>query len=151
MKTLYSALPFVLLLATNGFASGNELTSSDQVKSAIQEICPTTGRQLGSHGTPVKVRVGEETVFLCCRGCLQAKINPTHWATIHHNFARAQRICPVMKHELPKNPKWTMINGNIVFVCCPPCTDKIEKEPAKFSKQLETLYRGSLEARSLVR
>ena len=86
----------------------------DQRKIAVQEICPTSGHKLGTQGQPIKVKVGKETVFLCCKGCLKQRLNPQHWATIHANFAKAQQVCPVMEHELPKNPKWTIVEGQIV-------------------------------------
>lgn len=116
----------------------------DQLKIAVQEICPTTGAKLREHGTPIKVKVGEETIFLCCKGCLKKKIDPKHWVTIHANFAKAQRICPIMKKELPKNPKWSIVNGQIVYVCCPPCTKKIDADPVTFLDKLDQLYTASL-------
>ena len=128
-------------------ASAQELSQRDQLRIAVQDICPVSGQRLGSMGAPLKVQVGKETVFLCCKGCLGRQINPQHWATIHANFAHAQRICPVMKHELPKNPKWTIVEGQIVYVCCPPCTDKIEADPATFLRQVDELYTASLRAR----
>lgn len=117
----------------------------DQIHIAVQKICPVSGQELGSHGKPIKVKIGEEVVFLCCKGCVNAKVDPKHWATIHRNFASAQQICPVMKHELPKNPKWTIVDGQIVFVCCPPCTEKIEAEPQAFLQQVDDLYLASLQ------
>lgn len=126
-----------------------ELTRRDQLRMAVQQICPTSGQKLGAHGQPIKVKVGEETVFLCCKACLKQKLNPRHWATIHANFARAQHICPVMEHELPKNPKWTIVDGQIVFVCCPPCTKKIAADPQTYLKKVDELYLASLREASL--
>jgi len=143
----YVTLSLVVAAGLCSIASAQELSQRDQLRIAVQDICPVSGQRLGSMGAPRKVRVGKETVFLCCRGCLQKQINPQHWATIHANFAQAQRICPVMKHELPKNPKWTIVEGQIVFVCCPPCTDKIEADPATFLRQVDELYTASLRAR----
>jgi len=91
------------------------------MRAAVQAICPVSGLQLGKHGPPVKVNVGEQSIFLCCEGCIQRKIDPQHWATIHANTARAQRICPVVEHDLPKKPQWTIVEGQIVYVCCPLC------------------------------
>ena len=119
----------------------------DQLRMAVQDICPASGQKLGTHGQPIKVRVGEETVFLCCKGCLQQKLDPQHWATIHANFAKAQQICPVMEHELPKNPKWTIVEGQIVYVCCPPCTKKIDADPKAYLQKLDQLYTASLNAK----
>lgn len=137
---------FMTLLAQVGQAQ--ELSRHDHLKMAVQKICPISGQELGSMGQPLKVAVGQEELFVCCKGCLEREINPQHWATIHANFAAAQRICPVMKHELPANPQWTIVEGQIVYVCCPPCTKKIAADPAKFLTQLDDLYLASLQAKN---
>lgn len=123
----------------------------DQLRIAVQEICPMTGEKLGSMGPPIKVQVGQETVFLCCQGCLKDKINPQHWATIHANIAKAQRICPVMKKQLPKNPKWTFVDGQIVYICCPGCDKKIVADPNAYLRQIDELYATSLQAKRVRR
>lgn len=123
----------------------------DQLRIAVQEICPISGQKLGSMGDPIEVQVGEEIVFLCCEGCMKQKIKPEHWATIHANFAKAQRICPVMKHDLPKKPKWTIVGGQIIYVCCPPCTEKIAAEPEKYLRAVDDLYIAALDARKRTR
>ena len=46
-----------------------EVSDADRRLIAEQRDCPVTGKPLGSMGTPVKMRVGTETVFLCCQGC----------------------------------------------------------------------------------
>ncbi len=137
----------IVVTAACSIASAQELSERDQIHGAVQEICPVSGQKLGAHGTPVKVKVGEEIVFFCCQACLQGKVDPQHWATIHANFAKAQRICPVMKKELPKNPKWTIVNGQIVYVCCPPCTEKIAANPQMYLSKIDELFTASLRAR----
>lgn len=119
----------------------------DQIRMAVQEICPVSGRRLGSHGDPVAVKIGEERLFLCCKGCTSGKVKPEHWATIHSNFAKAQRICPVMEGELPGRAKWTIVQGQIIYVCCPPCIKKIEADPKAYLEKVDELYRASLEQR----
>jgi hypothetical protein len=145
MKNARMLLVLPLIVAMGQSAIGQELSRRDQLRIAVQEICPVSGNKLGSHGSPVKVQVGKETVFLCCQGCVQGKINSQHWATIHANFARAQQICPVMKHKLPPNPKWVIVQGQIVFVCCPPCTEKISEQPETFLRKIDELYATSLQ------
>lgn len=132
-------------------ALAQEVSKSDQIHIAVQQICPISGQKLGEHGAPLKVKIGEEVLFLCCQGCLQGQVDPQHWATIHANFARAQRICPIMKKELPANPKWTIVEGQIFYVCCPPCTEKIAAEPKTFLRQIDELYLASLQAQQVVR
>jgi len=116
----------------------------DAIKIAIQKICPVMGEPLGSMGTPIKVKIGEEELFLCCEACRTKKVDRKHWATIHTNFAKAQRICPIMKKPIPANAKWTVVNGQIVYVCCPPCIAKINAAPAKFVAEIDKLYSASL-------
>ncbi len=123
----------------------------DQVLAAVQQICPVSGNKLGEHGTPLKVKIGKEEVFLCCKGCTKRKIDPKHWATIHANFAKAQVQCPVMEEKLPKNPKWTVVKGRIVYVCCPPCTKKVEANPDKYVKMVDALYVASLKKKATAR
>lgn len=147
MKSVRMLLATTLVLAIGGLASAQELSKRDQVRAAVQGICPMSGQQLGAHGPPLKVKLGQETIFLCCKGCLQQKVNPQHWATIHANFAKAQRICPVMKKPLPANPKWTIVEGQIVYICCPPCTKKIAADPATYLQKIDELYTASLNAR----
>ncbi len=138
---------FAVVVAAMGFCSvvsAQELSKSDQIHIAVKQICPISGQKLGEHGAPVKVKIGDERVFVCCKGCLQDKVNPEHWATIHANFAKAQRICPIMKKELPANPKWTIVEGQIFYVCCPPCTEKIAADPKAYLQKLDELYAVSL-------
>lgn len=149
MKIVVTLMAFALVGLMSSVGSAQELSEQDKVHIAVQEICPMTGQKLGAHGTPVKVKLGEEEVFLCCKACLEQKVDPKHWATIHANFAKAQGICPIMKKELPEKAKWTIVKGHIFYVCCPPCTDKIAADPETYVEQLTSLYRKSLEARGI--
>jgi hypothetical protein len=118
-----------------------------QLRVDVQEICPVTGEKLGSMGKPITVVIGKqkETVFLCCKGCAKGKLDPTHWATIHANIARAQGNCPIMKQPLPKKSTWTMVQGQLVYVCCPPCIKKIEARPDESLAQVDAYYTAYLE------
>lgn len=131
--------------------AGDEQARRDQLHIAVQEICPVSGQKLGKHGPPVKAQVGEETIFLCCKGCLKGQIKPENWAKIHANFARAQGICPVMENKLPKNPKWTIVDGEIIYVCCPSCTEKIKADPQTYLHKVDELYTASLRSRGAIR
>jgi len=125
------------------------IAKRDQLRIAVQAICPISGAKLGEHGKPIKVAVGKqkEQIFLCCKGCLKKKIDAKHWATIHANIAKAQRVCTVMGKPLPKKSKWTIVQGQIVYVCCPPCTKKIAADPKKYLKKVDELYTASLKAK----
>ncbi len=160
MKYARMLMMVTLVAGVGQIAPGQDQTEQereqlrgDRVSIAVQQICPVSGQKLGDHGAPIKVTIGEqkEQVFLCCHGCLQQKIDLQHWATIHAHFAEAQRICPVMKKDLPQNPKWTIVEGHVVYVCCPPCTKEIEADPKSFVRQIDQLYAASLKAREPVR
>lgn len=43
--------------------------SGDKTRAAKQDVCPVTGKPLGSMGPPVSVTVNGRTVQLCCEGC----------------------------------------------------------------------------------
>ena len=93
MKTiLFVAL--AVLVSLPSLCSADELSKSDQVRAAVQGICPVSGQKLGAHGQPLKAKIGDEVVFLCCKGCLSGQVKAEHWATIHANFAKAQGISP---------------------------------------------------------
>lgn len=109
-----------------------DASKTDQLLIDAQQICPVSGTQLGEHGSPVKARSGERTIFLCCKGCLGQKIDADHWKTVNANLAAAQGICPVMKKPLPENPASLVVENRIVFVCCKPCTGKIAADPDKY-------------------
>ncbi|MHB8898373.1 MAG: hypothetical protein ACYC6Y_06470 [Thermoguttaceae bacterium] len=121
--------------------------SSEQLRIAVQGICPVSGQKLGAHGKPVKTKIGQEEVFLCCEGCLGAKPNKEHWDTIHASLAKAQGKCPVMGKTLPAKPASILVEGRIVYVCCPPCTKKIEADPKAYLRKVDELYLASIEAR----
>lgn len=135
------------LITFGGNAVGmgqEELSPEDLVRVQVQRICPVSGNALGQHGQPFKVKIGELELFLCCQGCLRGEVNRDHWATIHRSFAQAQAICPVMKKELPRNPRWTIVAGKIIYVCCPPCVDEINEESEHYLAALHELYRVHL-------
>jgi hypothetical protein len=45
------------------------LSTEDRDLAARQRVCPVSEKPLGSMGTPVKVRVRDRDVLLCCEGC----------------------------------------------------------------------------------
>lgn len=120
----------------------------DQVRAAIQGICPVSGMELGKHGTPVKAKIGGQVLFLCCEGCKNGKVKKEHWEKIHQNFAKAQSKCLVMDNPLPKKPKWVVVKGQLIYVCCPPCIEKIKESPDKFLKQLAATQAAYLKQKS---
>lgn len=128
---------------------GKGLSERDRIRAAVQQICPVTGDKLGSHGAPIKAKIGQEEIFLCCQGCLKGKVNPKYWATIHDKFAKAQGICPVMKNTVSSKSKWTVVKGQIIYVCCPPCAKKIQADPDKYLKAVTDAYAAWLKKKTV--
>lgn len=150
MKVL---MTIVILLTTTSAMSqektatkaepGTRLSQSDQLRADAQEICPVSGKRLGSMGTPIKRKIGKQELFLCCKGCTKGKVNKDHWGAIHKNIKQAQSICPVMGKPLPVKSKWTIVEGRLIYVCCPPCIEKIQREPAKWLSKVDQQYAAS--------
>ena len=53
------------------------LSEADRAGIARQQVCPVLGTKLGEHGMPVKVLVGNHSLYLCCEGCVaKVRKNP---------------------------------------------------------------------------
>lgn len=149
--SLYRILSLAMALLTLATASNDSLAQQkttlspfDALKVKVQKICPVSGKPLDSMGVPIKVQIGEEQIFLCCQACTKGQVQKEHWSTIHQNFAAAQGICPVMEKPLPENPKATVVNGHIVYICCPPCSKKIEADPKQYLTKLAGYYQNAM-------
>jgi hypothetical protein len=46
-----------------------KLSAEDRQLAEAQRTCPVSGEPLGGMGTPVKVTLDGQAVFLCCRSC----------------------------------------------------------------------------------
>ncbi|MHB1559822.1 MAG: heavy metal-binding domain-containing protein, partial [Isosphaeraceae bacterium] len=53
----------------------SSLKPADRALAERQKTCPVTGKTLGSMGTPKRVEVSGQVVFLCCKGCEAALRN----------------------------------------------------------------------------
>lgn len=112
---------------------------SESLLVTVQKICPVMGKSLCSMGEPVKAKVGDQTVFLCCKGCLKGQVQKKHWDQIQANLIAAQGNCPVMGKPQPKDPASIVVKGRTVFVCCSPCAKKIQAEPMKYLTVVDKL------------
>jgi hypothetical protein len=64
---------------------------------------------------------------------------------IRGNMAKAQGKCLVMTdNEISEKSKNGIIEGQFVYVCCPPCVKKMTASPEKFLAVLDDLYEASL-------
>lgn len=67
-------------LSPEMLAEIEKLPPGDQEAAKSQMLCPVADMKLGSMGQPVKVRVKETDVFLCCDGCRQRLLdNPDEY------------------------------------------------------------------------
>lgn len=143
MKTVFAVCCFVAmgLIQSSVFAEdASALTDIDRTLIAVQKICPVTGEELGSMGEPIKTKAGEQNMFLCCKGCVGKQANAEHWKTIQSNLAAAQGTCPIMGKPVDATMKSTIVDGQQVFVCCPPCIEKIEADVQGTLKKVNASY-----------
>ena len=142
------------------------LDESDRARIERQKVCAVSGGKLGSMGTPVKVLVGDQPIYLCCRGCLgKVQANPDAYlqkvapagsqaqagassgrivvasATAADQAAISQqRVCAVTGGKLGSMgaPVKVAAGGQSLFLCCKGCLGKVEKNPdAYFAKAAE--------------
>ena len=129
------------------FVARERQATSDRLHRLAQGICPVSGQQLATSDAPVKVQVGEEHAFLCCQECVGKKINAELWQQSRANLARAQGICPIMEKAVDASMESTVVNGRRIFVCCPPCIEKIDAEADRFVEKLDQQIRKNLDDR----
>lgn len=137
-------MAFALTSVTVRADDKDDAKKTEQLLIRAQKVCPVTGKDLTSMGGPVKATVSKATVFLCCKGCFGKKIPSKHWETVTANLMKAQGRCPVMDKPLPKAPKSVVVDGRKIFVCCPPCTKKIEDAPKKYIAAVDRLLEKNL-------
>ncbi len=76
------------------------LIQADREGIARQRVCPVMGTRLGEHGTPVKVLIGNQPVYLCCKGCLaKVRANPAAYLPQSATQPAAQPATPPPHHH----------------------------------------------------
>ncbi|MEX2171805.1 MAG: hypothetical protein WD851_20970 [Pirellulales bacterium] len=130
-------------------ASLAELSEEERELAEAQGFCPVMVKnRLGIMGTPTKVMIKDQPVFLCCKGCnRRALANPDKTLAVVEKLkmkvaeaeisaslaklsredralARAQGYCPVMTDSRLGSmgpPVKVMVNDQPVFLCCKGC------------------------------
>lgn len=138
-------------------ASLAKLSRDDRTLAEAQGFCPVMVKnRLGVMGTPVKVMIKKQPVFLCCAGCkrralanpdktlsvvadLQAKVTEERISASlaklnpeDRELAEAQRFCAVMvKNRLGTMgaPVKARVNDQPVFLCCAGCKRRALSHP----------------------
>lgn len=147
---LGSALVAIVLV---GFAVADEPKKEspeqrrERLRIAVQAICPVSGESLTGHEKPVKMTNPDtkEVLYVCCSDCLKSKQEEKYVDKIRENFAKAQGKCLVMTdNEVTAKSKHGIVEGQFVFVCCPPCIKKMNASSERFLAKLDDLYEASL-------
>lgn len=141
LKSVRNLLTFAFVgafLASTASAQDKAVTGDDLLIAA-QKICPVSGGDLRAMGEPIKAKSGDQTVFLCCKECLGKAISKENWGKVTANLAAAQGRCPVMNRPLPAGAASVVVSGRRVFVCCPPCTGKIQANPDKYLTAVDAM------------
>ncbi len=146
------------------------LDASDAPRIDRQKVCVVTGGKLGSMGTPIKVLIGGQPIYLCCKGCLakvQAKpdfylqkvapaglqpnatasagrIMVTTATAADQTAIARQRVCAVSGGKLGSmgTPVKITAGGQSLFVCCKGCIGKVEKNPQHYLAKAAQLRAG---------
>ena len=135
------------------------MTEAQQIAAAIaaQQTCPVTGQPLGSMGKPIAVSVGDQRIYVCCAGCVDAvKSSPQKYLAkttarsktakpkvakatqADARFVAAQRLCPVMDEPLDAmgGPFRTVVQDRVIYLCCPGCAKKLHDDPLAYLRKL---------------
>ena len=138
-----------------------KLGVAEQKAVEAQEFCPVSDKRLGVMGTPAKLEVGGDSVFLCCAGCREAaKADPhdtkakveelrliqeqrSKLETEDRKLAAAQVFCVVMDESKLGSmgvPIKVMVEDQPVFVCCRGCVRQAQMNPKQtLAKRAELL------------
>lgn len=126
------------------------LSPEDRELAMAQGYCPIILKnRLGLMGTPIKVMVNDQPVFVCCKGCTRkALANPERTLQVvaqlqineslarlspeDRKLAQAQGFCPVMRENrlgVMGPPVKLMVGNEPVFLCCAGCKRKALANP----------------------
>jgi hypothetical protein len=144
---LVSTLVLSALSLANEFDKETLEERRERLRISVQAICPVSGKPLGEQGKPIKLTNPEskEVLYVCCKECLKQSPDTKYLDQIRNNFAKAQGHCLVMAdNEVSAKSKHGIIEGQFIYVCCPPCIKKMAAAPKKYLAALDDLYESSL-------
>lgn len=105
-KPVNQTEPFRTILAAS-----KELGGDQAHQIARQQICPVTGAKLGSMGEPVRARIRDQDIYLCCAGCSQSlESRPDHY------LARIQSVTDNGVLSVPELAVIDTGNQKVVYV-----------------------------------
>lgn len=129
------------------------MTETQRVAAAIaeQKVCPVSGLALGGMGKPIPVSVGDQTVYVCCKGCINAlqskpekylvtaaTLNFTSSTPADADAIALQKVCPVTGEPLGSMGNPIKVTGlsQELYLCCQGCVKPLQKDPQKYLVQL---------------
>ena len=140
------------------------LPVADREAAENQRFCPMMMRtRLGASGKPIKVMVGSNAVFVCCKGCIdevkeqpkeavqaakklrRATANLAKLSAEDRRAAEAQKFCAVNTDSmlgLMGSPVKIDVGGKSVFLCCGGCKRKAMANPKETLANAEKLRKG---------
>lgn len=81
-------------------------TAADATAIAKQKVCPVMDEPLGGMGQPLKVTIGDKSIYLCCKGCVKRiEAEPAKYLEmVHGSGASAPKfdVSPLAS-RLPRN------------------------------------------------
>jgi hypothetical protein len=95
-------------------------------------------------GAPVKTKIGEQTVFLCCKSCLGKRPKPEKWQKLVADLRAAQATCPVTGDALPKDAPSVVVNNRMIFVSSKDGVVTVKADPAKYIAKVDELLEKNL-------
>jgi len=140
------------------------LSSADRKVAEAQRFCPMmTHSRLGGDGTPIKLEIEGQPVFVCCKACVDdakkggmetlktaqmltkasavlAKLPASERAA-----AEAQKYCAIQNKGFLGSmgaPVKLELNGKPVYLCCKGCTAKAQADPAATLATVEKLKKA---------
>jgi hypothetical protein len=145
-----------------------KLSPEDRKVAQAQKFCAIqTKNRLGSMGTPIKLTIKGQPVFLCCNMCVaKAQASPdktlasvadlkqeveidSNLATLRpedRKLAEAQKFCAIeTKNRLGAmgTPVEITIKGQPVFLCCEDCVAKAKAAPDKTLASVTDLIKAN--------
>jgi hypothetical protein len=168
LRAFLALVPALIALGCANDATPSREKSQDEeakIKAALEKLDPAdrklaeeqkycaveTENRLGKMGTPVKLAIEEETVFLCCESCEKgAKKDPAKTLArfkdvksraaveqldpADRKLAEAQKYCAIQSESLLGSmgkPVKMMIDDQSVFLCCKHCEKHAKADPEK--------------------
>jgi hypothetical protein len=146
LKLLQIGLAVMLTTAwlSHSALADDKFDHEDQLMIAAQKTCPISGEALGEMGPPVKTKIGDQTIFICCKGCVGKEISAENRQKLTANLIAAQGVCPVLGKPLPKDAASIVVNNRQIFVCCKMCLAKIQADPASYIAKVDTMLEKNL-------